>query len=189
MGLSYFIDKENWSNITREERFFCSYLYHTLISNRPCLEKFLNLLGKAGEGTWEVGYEVCFYRDILFSRGVKIKEYNKSNPHKKLPQKRTFDLCLFSENEIIIIEAKCNENFNKRQYDALLDDTKHIKEIVNDKIKLNYALIIRSEYEEIIKKNLQHLLINSTRITWKQIADNFTIYSEIFNRADNLRAI
>jgi hypothetical protein len=65
--MEYFNGK-TWDQVTREERFFCAELYLKFKENwMPFLEKYkIN-----AENEYEIGYEVCFYRDIL--REYKIK--------------------------------------------------------------------------------------------------------------------
>lgn len=53
-----------------------------------------------------MGYEVCFYRDLWQLRGRKDALYSP---------KRTFDLCLFSDAAIVIIEAKAAAGFDQEQ--------------------------------------------------------------------------
>jgi hypothetical protein len=70
---------------------------------------------------WEVGYEVCFYRDILklYGHGVKEKMEDliaKIGPNAVNLIKRTFDLVLFSSDTIVIIEAKSAEGLTTEQF-------------------------------------------------------------------------
>lgn len=110
-GLQYFGNK-NWAEITREERYFCSHLYHSIIGKEKEFVKWLNenlkpegKLKLDESNIWEVSFEVCFYRDFLKSQNKSVKTYERKNGD-FYSQKRTFDLCLFSADEMIIIEAK-----------------------------------------------------------------------------------
>lgn len=116
-----------WLDVTREERLFCAHLYHD-IRDEACARGFVGWLKSSAEWRtgfcptalvpdhhWEVGYEVCFYRDLLKSEGKRIR-------HASYPRKRTFDLCLFSEDCIVIIEAKVHESFDRRQVDSIRKD-------------------------------------------------------------------
>ena len=131
-GFSYFYDKRQWANITREERYFCAQLFHHY-RNSPNL--FVNLLienwNPDCEHTipnsgikWDLGYEVCFFRDYLFFTKQPIKQ-------NKYPAKRTFDLCLFSEEQIIIIEAKAQQGFSSKQLNAFRNDRELIPEMLH----------------------------------------------------------
>ncbi|MCK9357427.1 MAG: hypothetical protein M0R22_09845 [Dehalococcoidia bacterium] len=123
MGFSY-LGGKNWLDVTREERLFCAHLYHDIRSGRR-EQEFVRWLRDARfwwvkpapeslnvNQDWEVAYEVCFYRDLLKSR-------NQSAKLKGFPQKRTFDLCLFSEKCIVIFEAKVHEGFDTEQMSHL----------------------------------------------------------------------
>jgi hypothetical protein len=55
---------------------------------------------------WEPAFEVCFYRDLRHLRGKTVDV---------ISQKRTFDLCFFSDDVILIIEAKAQQPFDLGQ--------------------------------------------------------------------------
>ena len=59
-------------------------------------------------GNWDLGYEVCFYRDYLWQLGRSPRDM-------RLPQGRTFDLCLFGTRTLIVIEAKVFQGFQPTQ--------------------------------------------------------------------------
>lgn len=130
MGFSYlgYNDKaqryNKWLDVTREERLFCSHLYHDIRSG-GLEQDFVRWLRDErfwqskpapdcldASQDWEVAYEVCFYRDLLKSR-------DESARLKGFPPKRTFDLCLFSEKCIVIFEAKVHEGFDTEQMSHL----------------------------------------------------------------------
>ena len=93
MGFDY-LDKKNWIDITREERFFCAYLYFDIKKDVNNFINWLNEntldpkyndkkihLGLDVKQEWDVGFEVCFYRDYkhqnkeyLFKRIIPLKE-------------------------------------------------------------------------------------------------------------------
>ena len=100
MGFFYFGAKNKWINITRDERFFCAHLYCKMIAD---LSPFLELLYEKSRGfekkiisseeikpdSWEVGFEVCFFRDYVFEFGdqnanksLKKSEFS-ANPYDK----------------------------------------------------------------------------------------------------------
>mgnify|MGYP000458759864 CR=1 FL=1 len=144
MDMQYFNGK-SWSDVTRDERTFCMYLYSIfkddpkdllgLIKRDPTFKKLdSDRKFSFSQGDWELGYEVCFYRDFLLQHDVKVKEdadkiksWGIEMPSKLI--KRTFDLCLFSKNEIIIIEAKCAENLTSDQFNDFLEDKDYIETI------------------------------------------------------------
>ena len=135
MGFSYLKDCY-WVNISREERLFCAHLYWRIRGNVRKFIKWLNgiepLFGKnclnlSLDDRWEVGYEVCFYRDYLkkfnSKRSIKNTEY---------PPKRTFDLCLFSKNRIVIIEAKVQQGFESSQLKKFDMDKEKMKKLLKE---------------------------------------------------------
>ena len=68
MAINY-LEKYSWSQITREERYFCAHLFFLI---RNDLRKFLEWFKTNHykemklDKQWEVGYEVCFYRDYVY---------------------------------------------------------------------------------------------------------------------------
>jgi len=134
MRLSY-LGNQSWLDITREERLFCSHLYQDIRSSH--LEQgFVQWLKEAAawkdgavpealvaEQEWEIGYEVCFYRDLLNSRGESVNSTD-------YPNKRTFDLCLFSEQCVVIVEAKVHERFDGKQLGSVIEDRDNVKRII-----------------------------------------------------------
>jgi hypothetical protein len=119
MGISYF-NNASWNEITREERFFCLQLYnHIQFSGEKGFVQYLIDLGLQIplDNNWEIGFEVCFYRDVLFSRKEKVPPSL---------QKRTFDLCLMSDDAIVIIEAKAQGGFEGKQLRSFKNDAAEI---------------------------------------------------------------
>ena len=177
MGLSY-LGGKSWNEITREERFFCQEFYRELTEEG--LRTFTEFLYSKGlsidpYSKFEVGFEVCFYRDLKF-KGMfhgKKSEYS---------QKRTFDLCLFSENEMVIIEAKVSEGLTNKQMDDFEKDLKWVpKALGNEDFKVHLVALLSSEYSpsNITQKRFDKM------ITWKQISEIFTRNSN-FPRADRI---
>ena len=168
-----------WSSITREERYFCSHLYHNIIGKEKEFVKWLNQTKKLNlneNANWEIGYEVCFYRDFLKSIGKSVKKYRYSRK-KLFPQKRTFDLCLFSQEHIVIIEAKVQQKFDEEQIKDLIKDKKMVIELLrrNDHtVKVDSILLCSKEYSYEDKR--------FPVIYWGDIPDEFS--NEILKQAD-----
>ena len=127
MGFSY-LDGKCWAEVSREERFFCAHLYGLLVRDKE--NKILSLI-KGHDGReppradkWESAFEVCFHRDFSHDWNTK----NLYSP------KRTFDLCLFSEEAILIIEAKAQQPFEGEQLHNFKEDCQRVREHVR---KLN----------------------------------------------------
>lgn len=152
MTRSYFPpSKESWLDISREERLFCAHLYEFLREKENC-RKFIDKLEPTKLETtqkkvsqdalrkdnYEVGYEVCFYRDLAHARYLgcdRARERLKELDQKPwFSKKRTFDLCLFGEKHIIIVEAKAQTYFdlNSKQIKGLRCEEKNIKKLFEE---------------------------------------------------------
>lgn len=174
-----------WSSITREERFFCSHLYHSILSREGIFIKWLNEKTKLNlneNASWEISYEVCFYRDFLKSKDNSVKTYKRSNGD-LYSQKRTFDLCLFSKDEFVIIEAKVQQGFSLKQIKEIDQDEELVKELLknfNHSIKkVKTVLLYSYQYspkEPEIKK--------FPKITWKDLHNSPFQDKNVFELAD-----
>lgn len=178
-----------WSSVTREERYFCSHLYHSILGREKDFVNWLNdNLKPNGKiklnhiSSWEIGFEVCFYRDFLKASGQTIKDYNTKNGTKYSP-KRTFDLCLFSEDEFIIIEAKVQQGFSLKQLDEIIKDEELVSQLLttfkypNKKIKTIF--IYSSKYSPKEKS-----IIDFPCIAWKDLNNSPFKDGILFNLAD-----
>ena len=178
-----------WSSFTREERFFCSHLYHSILGKEKEFVKWLNETLKP-EGklkldashNWELSFEVCFYRDFIKANGKTIKAYNKDNS-KYYPPKRTFDLCLFSKSEMVIIEAKVQQGFSRKQIEEMKQDKKLVKNLLEDfnypVIKVETILLFSSEY-----KPREESIIKYPFITWENLNLSPFKCNNLFELAD-----
>jgi len=138
MGFHYLKDKDSkektWAQITRDERTFCSFLFHQIGKEPKKFIKFLNDLKSPlseyrhenrinldPQEKWEAGFEVCFYRDVLKAKGEGVRSTKMDAnvngvDHSNNLIKRTFDLCLFSNTTMVIIEAKASEPLTSKQF-------------------------------------------------------------------------
>ena len=182
MQIKYFGKKSKWENISRDERFFCAHLFFE-IKNNPA--PFLKLLVKkniiapkdVNPDFWEIGFEVCFYRDYVFEIGEK--NGNKFISKSKYSRKRTFDLCLFSNHSIIIIEAKSHSGFDSKQLISFKKDEEQIKSLLDDK---SISVISIALFSELYKPKSKTLDGFNCKITWKEM---YKIYNnELFQRAN-----
>jgi len=191
MGFAYF-GKEKWINISREERLFCAHLYWAIKSRENKFLEWISQRHQCGirftsseiESDWEVGYEVCLYRDYLKNKGESIKSGDYSSK-----VKRTFDLCLFSKRRIIIIEAKVCELFKKSQVESLEADIIQIPELLETPVRVDAIAIASSKYfknyEKRHRKDESNLLqAFSCRITWSELEDFYN--DSIFRWADSI---
>jgi len=230
MGISY-LKGQSWNDITREERLFCSHLYHSILSllDRKKLIKelnniesptdsFENKLNLSEDSHWEVGYEVCFYRDLIFKLGrsheidSSIRKVNterevEAGEKAGFSEKRTFDLCLFSDDELVIVEAKAYQGLSHKQNNEFKKDVKQIKQLFNylkenritnlmPKVKL--IILASSSYFGSKSFESEHGIgkrfINDKEnkdylcglISWKQISEQLFPCDPIFERADKI---
>jgi hypothetical protein len=170
-------DRKNWIDITREERLFCAHLYFDIIKNGE--KNFVSWLNNKmtdpklrlnPDDNWEVGYEVCFYRDYLYFMGDPVKKSDFFD-------KRTFDLCLFSDKNIVIIEAKAQQGFHGNQLADFGNDRKLMAKLLPD-IGLTIVALISSRYSPKAPFD--------AKFTWKEISDHYAINKAIYERADDL---
>jgi len=125
MAIKYLNDHP-WSDWSRDERFFCAVLFEHGRRDPAGFARWVNetaALGLSMAGGWDLGYEVCFYRDFLWQKG-------RSARSEGYPEKRTFDLCAFGEQAIIILEAKVCEPFTSTQNEEFSADNKKVRELV-----------------------------------------------------------
>ena len=179
MGFKY-LGGENWINFSREERLFCAHLYWRIRNQERTFIQWLNentSLYLEEDCEWEVGYEVCFYRDYYFKmRNEPIKGSGYS-------EKRTFDLCMFSQNKILIIEAKAQQKFKKEQLKDIKDDKKFIKKLLGDNIEIELIALASSKYYDNLKEYGDISILDEfTQITWKEMDNLFE--KDIFGKAD-----
>jgi hypothetical protein len=123
MGLSY-LNGKSWAEVTREERFFCQHLFGLLKQHgTTAFLEYVNRrvgLSLPLDAAWEPAYEACFYRDLRHLNG-------RAGP--LFSPKRTFDLCLFSEEAIVIVEAKAQQNFEGEQLSSFTADRDQVREL------------------------------------------------------------
>ena len=123
--------QSKWQDITREERFFCSHLYHSIINReKEFIEWLINntTLKLNLNSNWEVGYEVCFYRDLIHHWKTQGKTILNDNTYSL---KRTFDICMLSNEQIVIIEAKAQQGFHGDQLRDFEKDKQDIKNLLS----------------------------------------------------------
>jgi len=175
MSLSY-LGNKTWNEITREERVFCAELYFQIRNN---IVPFLKLINIDETIAFDVGYEVCFYRDVL-------KEYSKSIRKEQLPQKRTFDLVLMSEKQILLIETKANQGFDNEQLQFFKNDKENICKLfsVINENPPNVAIIAIHSNKYTPSEETKSYF--SRLITWTDIAGIYKSAETLFKRANDI---
>lgn len=182
MGLSY-LDNKCWHDITREERFFCSILYNYFSEETQVAVRWINEKCKLGlkdlliKQDWELGFEVALYRDYLHYKGMGFK--NNADRFRK----RTFDLCLFSEKLIIIIEAKSHGGVNKKQRNDFKLDKKDITEVLlnnkNSDPDIKLVLLKSSHYSP---SEVTLNIFDGEPFNWSDLQREFN--EPLFEKAD-----
>ena len=173
MGFKY-LRNQYWSQITREERYFCSHLYHLLIGKEKEFVIWLNnTLGEHfnPDQEWEISFEVCFYRDFYKLNGKDLPEELR---------KRTFDLCLFSETDIIIIEAKVQQPFKKKQINDLREDVVILEEmLIADSVKITPLLLGSETFFKNLEgkygKGVETFITGIKFITWEKLYQKYQL--------------
>lgn len=161
-----------WSNWTREERYFCSIL-HSIASCEPAdFASWLidsGSLGARKGGAWDLGYEVCFYRDYLWQLKQPAQDLC-------LSQKRTFDFCLFGTRDVIVIEAKVFQPFEKQQNERFRKDRKMIRSLPGlENVAVHLVALASSKYFANAEKygRRDTLEVFDARISWAQLAEKY----------------
>jgi len=168
-----YLNNKSWLQITREERFFCAQLFFELRNNPTPFLHHLNQTDKK----YEVGFEVCLYRDLMKERGLSIR----NSPY---PQKRTFDLAFFAEDEIIIIEAKAQQGFHTEQLEDFMKDKELIPKLLGPNCKVSVKIIgIYSSLYQPSAKTVSSF--DKKVVTWKELSTLYPSSEEIFNQADS----
>ena len=119
-GLGW-LNGRHWWEVSRDERYFCAELYHLI---RQDITRFVRHLNSAYQAdlevsaNWEIVYEACFYRDMWHARDRATL---------MVSPKRTFDLALFSDRDILLIEAKAQQQFQSTQLRSFRRDIEQVQ--------------------------------------------------------------
>jgi len=178
-----YLNNKPWLEWTREERVFCAMVYEQARKDAKRFAQFVadkTNLAFTVDADWDVGLEVCFYRDFLWHHG------NSANGKGYSP-KRTFDLCLFSEDAILIIEAKVFGVFKTDDAIKLKNDVVKVKELIcRPDIKI-YAVALASttyfsNHDDFGKREVLDCF--DGKITWSDLFNEYS--ANIFEKANSL---
>ena len=102
-------------------------------------------------------------------------------------RKRTFDLCLFSPTELVIIEAKVQQPFHSDQIAFLKQDIIRVSDLLKGhNVKVSALLLCSQTYLDNLKKyGNPELLEDYKTVTWGSLYDHFQI--SIFKDAEEGR--
>lgn len=145
------------------------------------------LAKRIGDGeVREVGFEVCFYRDWPFGENdlklaqrkvddaissPSLAQAETSSNTRKGFLKRTFDLCLFLDNEIVIVEAKAQQGFGTKQMSTFQEDRLLISEILQWNPEQVHLVALTSSRYKNPQANTRKVFEDGGWITWKFLAD------------------
>lgn len=182
MGLSW-LEGRNWSEITRDERFFCAHLYKKVLEHQHGVQGFVRFINEEChmnlpvDANWELGYEVCFYRDLWF---------DNSDRYDMISPKRTFDLCLLSNDLIVIIEAKAYQAFDNKQTDEFVTDKEYIENSLGLPVTVVLVPLASSHYKGSFDNSPLKDSFGCELLTWGRLADVYEngVPKSILARAD-----
>ena len=157
---SYFATGQSWASLNRSERAFCAALYRHDLARPGSLAAAIGLHCKAPpqRGTkwdwnsapviavpkadaWETALEACFFRDMYRAKPTATKPKNFN----ALAQ-TTFDLVLFSDDAIIVIEAKGIESFSTAQLRRIAGIKSGMSALVGNSVQVLFYGLISSKY-------------------------------------------
>jgi len=170
MGPKYF-NGFSWDRITREERLFCAELFFHI---RKDPQDFVALLQRKAHlpsvpvGQWDTSYEVCFYRDF-------IRRFPPKDEH-RYSLKRTFDIAMFGESTIIIIEAKAAEMFSSKQAESFGRDLEHIVRLLKSKVDIYFVALASTRYFDNFEKHGRSSALkafDSRHLTWEAVEGHY----------------
>lgn len=170
MALPYLGD-HNWSELTREERFYCFILYSHVVADPSRLARFLSERPGFGfdcGGEWDVGVEVCLYRDYRWHHDLSVRDSEYS-------PKRTFDLCLFGVRDIIILEAKVCQAFDAVQSRVFEDDVKLVPRLLErPDLRVWLVPLASGAYFAAAGDDNEAMRpFGQRRLCWKDVADMY----------------
>lgn len=177
-----YLDKLNWTDITRDERFFCSELYRVVYG---CELEFVHWLKKIisldlnTSNDWTIVPEVCFYRDyeMHFPDSITSDMYSP---------KRTFDICLFGDEQVVIIEAKSHQEMPLAEARRIQNDAANVQCILKLRSRPTTVALVSDDYRD------NHQLYSRKKplsyfdgvITWGELENKYN--NKIFWRANSI---
>jgi len=171
------LERGFWEQVTREERFFTSYLYHDIQrDSQPFRDLLCPKLNLADDvQVIEAGFEVCFFRDV-----ARFKTWIARQP---TLEKLTFDFVItFSNSTMTIIEAKAQQAYGTKQLDSLKEAIRLIQGETHWPLKPVFLAGLHSSKYTPTTANKYF----EARITWNEIAAIYPNNASIYTRADTI---
>jgi hypothetical protein len=168
----WYLKGRPWSDWTRDERFFCSALYSHAAKD---VSRFAAVISVAAGFTlpesdsWDLGYEVSFYRDFLWQQKLRPSDFEVSD-------QRAFDLCLFGEQSLVIIEAKVFEPFSASQNRVFELDKVKLNTLPGlEEVSVRLVALASSRYFANQKEHGRDgtLGMFDGRVTWAQLYEEY----------------
>lgn len=189
-----------WSSWSRDERYFCSLLYGEARTEPERLARFIDEQTdvRLNDGPWDLGFEVCFYRDYLWQLkpyGTSFRSFLALNGVDEVPSlKRTFDLCLFGNSQVVIIEAKVCEGFTRSQNGEFENDKKWLSRLPGlEGVDVKLIGLASKRYIEgrgpVDKAgDREALKVFDGVISWRALADKYrdTSVAPLLQQADDM---
>jgi hypothetical protein len=161
-GLSW-LDGKSWETVTRDERTFCAELFYLVRENIGNFVEYLNEKHDAElveAANWELAFEAVFYRDV--HRHMKADVCYSG--------KRTFDLALLSDAQILIIEAKAQGGHGGAQLRTLEADCKAVTDLTGVST-VRVASLVSSEYSPKAETLEQ---FDGPHLNWLELANFYS---------------
>ncbi len=173
-----------WTYWSREERLFCAVLYEHARKEPAAFANWVireACIDVPPANEWELGFEVCFYRDYLWHLKRQARQGSFS-------QKRTFDLCLFSEESIVVLEAKVCEPFDPSQNEEFRRDEEALKSVLGKpKLHVKTVALASSKYFANARR-FGHPgtldVFDGRFLTWNAVAERYP--DPLLARADSM---
>jgi len=197
-----YLHGRTWTAISREERFFCAELYF-MLSRMPDLKPVVRWMNEqcpdlqlSVEGSWSVGYEVCFYRDHIhafhFNGSNSIRDKVVPETDRPFMFKRTFDLVLFHAEHLVIIEAKAQQGLSVGQIAHFERDKEDLNWLLGTLApKVHLVLLCSQSYSKKTRAGELRERFDGT-VTWKGFSEMATTWGgdrqtqEALERADSM---
>lgn len=177
MGFDY-LNGKKWKDISRDERRFCADLVFQLEKSGKQKEfvQWINHhcnLNINDTTNFEIDFEVCFYRDLIFDHELEKTVNLEGKKEIKGLLKRTFDICIFLPNDIIIVEAKVAQGMTNKQMMEFKYDKQAMMKCLNyltagNKIRIHIVGLVSKLSKKLKDANEEHNYFDKI-ITWNDI--------------------
>jgi hypothetical protein len=170
---------KKWEEISREERFFTSMLFHDMRADSSPILGFLTGKLNLASATKirDLGFEVCFFRDAGFA-GLIERDLQS--------EKQTFDLLLtLSDQRMVIIEAKAQQAFDTQQLENLARAKSLIQASKLWPLKLISLVALHSSRYSPGPRTITWF---DAALTWEEVADLYPANRAIYRHANSIYA-